>query len=91
MSKQLRKLGPHFSEGARQLWLAWRSHGGSMRKFAGCLALSPSTLHKLLYGRARPGLACAFMIASYAPVVGPHLWLVAPRAAFALPKLGDWT
>jgi hypothetical protein len=85
MAKYFRtELGPHFSEGARQVWLKMLERGWSLARTSTETGAGSGTLHKLLYGDRGVGrpLSMAFE-AKFG--VEQRLWDVPPTEAFLPP------
>ncbi len=55
-------LGPHFSEGCRQLWLLMAERGWEQPRMSSELEAGPGTLNKLLYGDRRIGFRLSLLI-----------------------------
>lgn len=64
-------LGPHFSEGARLLWVALLERRDSQQEIANEIGCLKPTLNKWLYGMRRPGTS----------------WRIAIRRKFKVPLL----
>lgn len=88
-------FGDHFSEGARQLWLAlpklekrWGLVGASSvrEELQRQIGASRGTLSKYLYGDRRPNLSHAVALHTLAGIA-PRLWDEKPAKEFTLPAV----
>ncbi len=77
-------LGPHFSEGARLMWLALRERGQSDYAFSKEFGVGRSTVLKWLYGDSLPSRLWGIEIERLLGIA-PGLFDVPPKRAFVLP------
>lgn len=79
-------LGPHFSEGARSLWLSVRETYGTQGQMARALGCDSGQLARWLYGDTRPSLGMGLRIRD---VIGVPLdaWVQPPLADFVPPAV----
>jgi hypothetical protein len=77
-------LGPHFSEGARQLWLRMAERGWEQPRLSAEVEAGPGTINKILYGDRRVG---ARLSVRFEEVLGirPRAFLELPLKEFAPP------
>ena len=77
-------VGPHFSEGSRQLWLIMERDGTSAESLRARLGFARGVLNRHLYGDQRPDLESAYRILDKTGVE-PRLFLQQPKRRFVLP------
>jgi hypothetical protein len=79
-----RHVGPHFSEGSRQLWLIVEREGHSVEWLRRRLGSCKGVTNRHLYGDSRPDLERAYRILDEFGI-DPRLFLIPPRRRFVLP------
>jgi hypothetical protein len=79
-----RKLGPKFSEAARQLWLALEERGWGQNEAMRQLVLPSGQISKLLYGERKAGRIWSRRIQEQLGI-DEGLWDVPPTVAFIPP------
>lgn len=79
-----RALGPHFSEGARLLWLAMESRGWTQGQLRKELDVASGRVSRWLYGDLRPSLTIAIVVAAKLGIPA-ETWTQAPREPFIVP------
>lgn len=77
-------LGPHFSEGARLLWLALERLGLNQTEAEARARSAKGSINRLLYGERRPGLDMALRLEE-AFGIPPGAWNEPPSEPFAPP------
>ncbi len=79
-------LGPHFSEGSRQIFIFCETNGLQPREVSKKLGFCLGLLHRHMWGDQRPDLASGI---AYEDVLGinPRLFFDPPRRRFVLPAL----
>ena len=77
-------LGPHFTEGARRLWLRMGELGWDQPRVSREIGAGGGTLHKLMYGDRKIGLPLANAIKEKLGI-DTELWGKAPTEAFVPP------
>lgn len=78
------ELGPHFSEGARLLWVFMESRGMSQGALMRLLGTKAGVIPRWLYGVTRPGLDWAMKVRD-ALGIAPEEWTRDPTAPFVPP------
>lgn len=85
MQNHRTKLGPKFSEGARQLWAVMHERGWGLRELARQIG-GPYAAPHWLYGDKLPPFERAVDIERLFSIA-PRLWFAKPRRLFVVPAL----